>query len=889
MTDPLALPVRPAAADPPPFPLLAAVAPLLVAGALFAAIRAPEVLLFAVFSPVLAVAGVVDGRLGTRRRLRRDRQRHRVALEALQRELAVRIATRAAAIRRRHPSSAVLAVEPATWRARPPTGSVVIGTGDEPIEPLLRGTAVDAVEAALITDSALLPDVPVTVPADTTLAIVGSPQLTAPAARAIAVQRARGGGRLELPAVATGPDGQDADVVLAVESCTTARVLHAVGSHAHLTGRVLTPCFVTAVAHEQVRAALSGAAPTALVDVMSAGEGGAGLAARFVVDGTEPVQVDLVRDGPHAVVGGTTGSGKSGLLTAWVLALASSHPAPRLQLLLVDCKGGAAFDALRDLPQVAGVVTDLDPAGATRAIAGLTAELVRRERALRASAVPDVAATDLPRLVIVVDEFRTLLERAPQLADVFVDIAARGRSLGVHLILCTQRPSGLGSELLANCGLRIALRMQEGADSVALIGTPAAATLPRSPGAALLAIPGERPRRVQVADVSDGAVPAAVARVRDRAPAGPLPPRPWLDALPTVLPLDQLRAGRVAPTGSATGSATGSPTGEVVLGRLDLPAEQRQPVLTWNPVAHPRLLVLGESGSGRSTVLALIAAQSDAVLLSRDPATAWDQVHDDRVPLLIDGLERLLDVVGPATAASLLDRLIVRLRRPDAEPTVLALHGPSAWGGAPLRPLLGLVDRTLLLRLGRDDHLAITGDRRTADETLPPGGGWWSGARVQVALPPTSPAEPPAVVAAPLEPCDVLVVSAAPRRRAEQLGIAGFRVIAAGQLDPLGSSLGPPLGTTAGPDDHPCAIVGGVDEWQARWSALTRLRATGTLLTDGLSPAEFRVVTGRAEVPPPVSHPADVLLVPQEGPVVRRRLPGGDHDRSTDDALGRLL
>ncbi|WP_375399528.1 FtsK/SpoIIIE domain-containing protein [uncultured Amnibacterium sp.] len=884
MTDPLTLPVRPAAADPPPFPLLAAVAPLLVAGALFAATRAPEVLLFAVFSPVLAVAGVVDGRLGARRRLRREQQRHRVALEALQRELAVRIATRATAVRRRQPSSAVLAVEPATWRARPPTGSVVIGTGDEPIEPLLRGTAADAIEAALITESALLPDVPVTVPADTTLAVVGPPQLTAPAARAISVQRARGGGRLELPAVAAGPDGQDADVVLALESCTTARIVHAVGPHAHLSGRVLTPCFVTAVAHEQVRAALSGAAPTTLADVMTVGEGGPGLAARFVVDGTDPVEVDLVRDGPHAVVGGTTGSGKSGLLTAWVLALATSHPASRLQLLLVDCKGGAAFDAVRDLPQVAGVVTDLDPAGALRAIAGLTAELVRRERALRAAAVPDVAATDLPRLVIVVDEFRTLLERAPQLADVFVDIGARGRSLGVHLLLCTQRPTGLGSELLANCGLRIALRMQDGADSVALIGTPAAASLPRNPGAALIAIPGERPRRVQVADVSDGAVAVAVARVRERAPAGPLPPRPWLDPLPAVLPLEQLLADHAAESGSPTGSS-----GDIVLGRLDLPAEQRQPVLTWNPVVHPRLLVLGESGSGRSTVLAVIAAQSGAVLLSRDPASAWDQVHDDHVPLLIDGLERLLDVLGPTTAAALLDRLIVRLRRPDAEPTVLALHGPSAWAGAPLRPLLGLVDRTLLLRLGGDDHLAITGDRRTAGETLPPGGGWWSGARVQVALPTTSPAETRAVVAAPLEACDVLVVSAAPRRRAEQLRLAGFRVIGAGELDPLAAPIGAPRGTPADPDDRPSAIVGGVDDWQARWSALTRLRATGTLLTDGLSPAEFRVVTGRAQVPPPVSHPADVLLVPQEGPVVRRRLQGCGHDRPIDDARGGLL
>lgn len=858
MTDPLALPSRPVAADPPPFPLLAAVAPLLVAGALFAVTRAPEVLLFAAFSPVLALAGVVDGRLGARRRLRREQQRRCDALDVLRDEVDARVAGRVADLRRRYPGSAVLVAEPAAWRARPPTGTVVLGTGDQRIEPLVRGTPADAIEAALIENSSVLPGVPVTVPADTTVAVVGPPQLTAPVARAIALQRLRGLGRHDPPVEATGPDGQDADVVLAVESCTTARVAHATGPHAHLTGRVLTPCFVTAVAQQQVLAGVGGA-PLALSDVVLDGDAGQGLAARFLVDGGEPVELDLVRDGPHAVVGGTTGSGKSALLTAWVLALAAAHAVERLQLLLVDCKGGAAFDALRDLPQVAGVVTDLDPAGATRAIAGLTAELVRRERALREAAAPDVAATDLPRLVIVVDEFRTLLERAPGLADVFVDIGARGRSLGVHLILCTQRPAGaLGTELLANCGLRIALRVHDAADSIALVGTPAAAALARHPGSALLAVPGERPTAVRVADLGDGAVAAAVVRIGRSRAGGRVPPRPWLDPLPPLLPLPQLRAEHAA--------ASGAP-GEVVLGRLDLPAEQRQPLLTWDPGRQPRLLVLGDSGSGRSTLLAVVAEQCEAVLLSEDGPTAWDQLRDDGTPLLIDGLERLLDVLAPAAATAMLERLIVRLRRPDAEPTVLALHGPASWGGAPLRPLLGLADRTLVLRLGRDDHLAITGDRTSAGEALPAGGGWWRGARVQVAHPSTRPMPTAAVVAAPLTSTNLLLVSAAPAARSAALRAAGFHVTGPDDLNPSGLQVRPPAGAAG------TAVVGGVDGWQARWSLLSRLRATGTLVTDGLSPAEFRVITGRSEVPPPVSHPDDVLLVPTEGPVVRRRLP----------------
>ena len=130
-----------------------------------------------------------------------------------------------------------------------------------------------------------------------------------------------------------------------------------------------------------------------------------------------------------------------------------------------------------------------------RAVRSLAAELRRRERVLRDAMAADVTATEEPRLVVVVDEFRALLEARPALASVFTDVAARGRSLGVHLVLCTQRPAGsIRDELATNCGLRIALRVLDPADSTAVIGTPGAAALPKEPaGAALLVRPGPVP------------------------------------------------------------------------------------------------------------------------------------------------------------------------------------------------------------------------------------------------------------------------------------------------------------------------------------------------------------------------------------------------------------
>lgn len=172
-----------------------------------------------------------------------------------------------------------------------------------------------------------------------------------------------------------------------------------------------------------------------------------------------PASIDLCRDGPHALVAGTTGSGKSELLQSLIAGLALNHPPERCSFLLVDYKGGAAFAEAARLPHTVGLLTDLDGSTTARALRSLAAELSRREALLAAHGVPDLAAlpasVELARLVIVVDEFATLVEELPGFVPGLVGIAQRGRSLGIHLVLATQRPGGVVSPRsgpTARCG-----------------------------------------------------------------------------------------------------------------------------------------------------------------------------------------------------------------------------------------------------------------------------------------------------------------------------------------------------------------------------------------------------------------------------------------------------
>lgn len=281
---------------------------------------------------------------------------------------------------------------------------------------------------------------------------------------------------------------------------------------------------------------------------------------RFVLgrDAAGPAEFDLKRDGPHALVGGTTGSGKSELLRALVLGLACGNRPDRLAFVLVDYKGGSAFDACTRLPHTVGLVTDLDTDTTRRALAGLTAELRSREARLREVGAEDfdeyatrVAAgtrrqdgsplTHLPRLVIVVDEFRALVEELPDFVAGLVRLAALGRSLGLHLVLATQRPAGIVSaDMRANLALRVALRVPDAVDSLDIVETPdAAAISPRRPGRAVVRTGDSLPRLIQTTHVGQARPTDAAAGIEVR-----LADATQLGAAVATLPLLAATAGQ---------------------------------------------------------------------------------------------------------------------------------------------------------------------------------------------------------------------------------------------------------------------------------------------------------------------------------------------------------
>ncbi|SMX80899.1 FtsK/SpoIIIE family protein [Brevibacterium sp. Mu109] len=209
--------------------------------------------------------------------------------------------------------------------------------------------------------------------------------------------------------------------------------------------------------------------------------------------------LDLRTSGPHALVAGTTGSGKSVLLEAWLDALCRTHSPDDLRLVLLDFKGGASLSGFLHRPHTDCLVTDLDEPAALRAVRSITAEIGRRERHLAGTGCRDIddllerarhdpAVRRMPRLLVVIDEFHVLTSLSPHIVAKFEHLTAVGRSLGVHLVLATQRPSGVVSaRMRANISLRICLRVRDEADSHEVLGMPDAAWLdPHSPGTALV-------------------------------------------------------------------------------------------------------------------------------------------------------------------------------------------------------------------------------------------------------------------------------------------------------------------------------------------------------------------------------------------------------------------
>lgn len=368
-------------------------------------------------------------------------------------------------------------------------------------------------------------------------------------------------------------------------------------------------------------------------------------------DSGTPVELDLKEAaehgmGPHGLCVGATGSGKSELLRTLTLGLIASHPPDSLNLILVDFKGGATFLGLERAAHVSAVITNLDEEShlVARMRDALAGEMHRRQQLLRAAgnvaniagyrqaraSRPELAA--LPVLLIVVDEFSELLTQHPDFAELFLAIGRVGRSLGMHLLLASQRlDEGRLRGLDTHLSYRICLKTFSAGESRAVLGVGDAYDLPGTPGVGYLKTASGDLTRFRTAFVSGPATAAPMAHVGE-------PTRPQLF---TASPGESKSAAAEAVTGGAPTvldtvvarlaghgtpahrvwlpPLTGAPPLDAVLSRaptdragpltvpiglVDCPFEQRRELLSVDlGGAAGNVAVVGGPRSGKSTAL----------------------------------------------------------------------------------------------------------------------------------------------------------------------------------------------------------------------------------------------------------------------------------------------
>lgn len=376
-----------------------------------------------------------------------------------------------------------------------------------------------------------------------------------------------------------------------------------------------------------------------------------------------PVVVDLNDVGPHCVVAGTTGSGKSEFLRSLVLGMALRYPPERLGFVLIDFKGGASFGPLCRLQHVHATLTDLDETAVMRDLAFLRAELRRREALFATVGARNwveylehcaaKAGRDevLPEIAVVVDEFRVLVDSFPRAMDRLLHIATTGRSLGFHLIMSTQRPQGaISPDIRANVSVNVCFRVASDADSISVIGTPQAASLnPEGPGVGLVKVDGVVLRfRAWFVDRLPALPPGTPRIVEGRSPFPSGEPvvggsRPEASIGDDVARFgDLIRPGRVplhfvvpprptqvewseSPLPPPIGADPGRHASGLFLGLGEAPARAWQGPLFWRARDHGVLEVVGTIPQQRAFVARLVLSASHAssvvYVIAADEAT----------------------------------------------------------------------------------------------------------------------------------------------------------------------------------------------------------------------------------------------------------------------------
>ena len=476
---------------------------------------------------------------------------------------------------------------------------------------------------------------------------------------------------------------------------------------------------------------------------------------------TGPFTIDLDRDGPHAVIAGMTGAGKSVLLQALVLGLALEQPPEHLNFLLVDFKGGAAFEAFRSLPHQVGMVSDLEAGLVERMLRSLQAEIDHRKRTLAAGSARDIHhywamarhrpdMPVLPRLVVVVDELAELDDEFRDSRQRLVQIGRVGRSLGVHLVLATQSPEGVISEQLRqNTNLWLCLRVRKEQDSLSVIGSPEAAGIAGSAKGRAYARVGSDPLvafQTAVLEVPDATGATETVTVREFALArrlgaqqqddlressapddkpdrlgtllaaivsaqelrsGARARQPWLPPLPDVLLLRDLPrdAGAAGPA----------------WGLRDLPEKQSQPPLVLDFASTPHLLIVGPPRSGRTSALLALAVATGQ---SSGSAQIYGLDFAAQQLTVLEGLPHCGGVVSGDDRESvrrflqfLTSSIVQRQISDESRPDVLVLldsydsfHERSMDEDS--GELVELLDQLLRIGPGQGIHFAITAGQK---------------------------------------------------------------------------------------------------------------------------------------------------------------------------------
>ena len=417
--------------------------------------------------------------------------------------------------------------------------------------------------------------------------------------------------------------------------------------------------------------------------------------APLLLDLKESAQLGM---GPHGICVGATGSGKSELLRTLVLSLALTHSPEDLSMILVDYKGGAAFAPFAHLAHVAGLIDNLadDPQLTRRARESIAGEVLRRQEMLkqansaasishyRAMRENDPSMAPMPHLFIVIDEFGELLTAEPEFSDLLIQIGRIGRSIGVHLLLASQRiETGMLRGLDTYLSYWIGMRTFSEAESRTILDTPDAFTLPDVPGYGYLKVSTSVYTRfragyvsapamidvspidtspidpVQVVDMFDRPAPAdlgvdeeeitppdvgrlLVDEVVDRLETDMVTTPVWLPPLPARVTLGSVLT--TAMVSEANGSM------RTPIGLLDDPSKQQQTPWMLDLGAHGgHIAIVGAPQTGRSTFLRTIAA---SLALTHTPK----QVSIYGIDLSGGGLDRIEGFPHVGGVATRMDR-----------------------------------------------------------------------------------------------------------------------------------------------------------------------------------------------------------------------------------------